>query len=357
MTTAFGPQSPNYTTSRPARATEVSAGVDTWAKDCSSAGANDGTILNADFFNVIIANLREVVNGAGLTLDNTNDELLYDAILAIINSALANVVTKLSADVTLYVNAATGSDTNTGTSDHPFATLQGARNYAMKNFNLAGQYSVTYSCSGTFTAGVLCSGALIGQAGEEGEVFSFTSASSVTATNSDCFRTSNGAKITVQASGTSVTLSTAGSLVGYGHGLAAIYGSQIHTGTGINFGTCYSGHACSNGGIVVLSKAYTISGGAQTHLVLIESGGFISLSQDIAMTVTLVGTPNFSVAFAYASAPGQIVVGSGAVSFSGSATGTRYFANNGGIISTSGGGSTFLPGNAAGSVTSPGAYN
>lgn len=73
--TAFGPQGPNFTTTRPIVDPSISAGLDTWCKNCSAPGATDGTYPTADFFNVQIGNLRTAVSGilgnAGLTGANT----------------------------------------------------------------------------------------------------------------------------------------------------------------------------------------------------------------------------------------------------------------------------------------------
>lgn len=82
--TAFGPQGPNYTTTRPPRDPKASAGLDTWFKNCSAAGAKDGTFATADFFNVTIGNLRYLCREAGITLDDLDDTMVYQAVLALI---------------------------------------------------------------------------------------------------------------------------------------------------------------------------------------------------------------------------------------------------------------------------------
>jgi hypothetical protein len=86
MTTAFGPQGPNFSTTRPGPAPDQSGGVDTWFIDCSAAGVYDGTLMYAEFFNVMIGNLRAAVRGSGITLTNANDGMLYEAIQAIATS-------------------------------------------------------------------------------------------------------------------------------------------------------------------------------------------------------------------------------------------------------------------------------
>ncbi len=71
-------------------------------------------------------------------------------------------------------------------------------------------------------------------------------------------------------------------------------------------------------------------------------------------TVTLAGTPAFSLAYAFASDTSLISVSS--VTFSGSATGTRYNVSANGVIDTAGGGATYLPGNSAGVAATGGQY-
>lgn len=90
MTTAIGPQAPFFTTTRPPNDVEVSNGVDTWFKNCSGPNAEDGTAITAGFFNVIIAQLREAIRGGDIVLDNSNDEMLLEAIQAIALDVVQN---------------------------------------------------------------------------------------------------------------------------------------------------------------------------------------------------------------------------------------------------------------------------
>jgi len=273
-----------------------------------------------------------------------------------LTNVAASVPQKLSSNIQLYVNASTGDDGNPGTQTQAFRTLQAVRNYAQNNFNLNGTYSVTYICTGAFTAGVTANGLIPGQNGPGGEVFSFTSGSSVAVTNATCLTAANGAQFTIQTASGQVTLSATGTAVGYGNALAATYGgSQIQVGTGINFGSCYGSHVIANGGTINLNNAYTISGGAQSHWAIILNGGYVATNILTPQTITITGTPNFAAAFAYTSTPGQIA-GPG-LTFSGSATGPRYFATNNGTISTNGAGANYLPGNSAGSVSAGGQYS
>ena len=110
MTTGFGPQGPNFSLVRPAADPKVSV-TDTWAKPCSYRGADDGTYLTADFFNVMIANLRQAVFRSGVVLDDTNDLMLYEAIQAICDEEIGATVTasrglhKVGSDIQMAVGA------------------------------------------------------------------------------------------------------------------------------------------------------------------------------------------------------------------------------------------------------------
>lgn len=132
-------------------------------------------------------------------------------------------------------------------------------------------------------------------------------------------------------------------------GIAAVYYQ------GINFGAVGAYHLFANtpGAQFFVDGNYTISGapGAGAHWAVTAPSQIFASS----LTITLTGTPNFSGAFALAQAGGTIWVPS--VTFSGSATGSRYSASENGVIHVSGGGATYLPGNAAGTATTGGQYN
>lgn len=96
MSTAFGPQGPNHTTTLPAIDSTVEPG-DTWCQDCTNAATPDGTIPTASFLNVLIGNLRTAVRNSGVALVDGDMTLLYQAIQALANAAAAGVQTGLDA--------------------------------------------------------------------------------------------------------------------------------------------------------------------------------------------------------------------------------------------------------------------
>lgn len=71
----------NAVTARPADA-RVFGAVDTWGKNCSAPGANDGTQITADYLNGVLAQLRRAIRGMGVTENNADDDMLLKAIQA-----------------------------------------------------------------------------------------------------------------------------------------------------------------------------------------------------------------------------------------------------------------------------------
>ncbi|RLP25218.1 DUF2793 domain-containing protein [Mesorhizobium sp. YM1C-6-2] len=136
-----------------------------------------------------------------------------------------------------------------------------------------------------------------------------------------------------------------------GGGIRLDAASRFLCGAGLEFGTCVASHilAAAPGAFLSMLSAYTISGGSIYHLNA-QFGAYIRAT---GVTVTLTGTPAFSIAYANASNMGAILASG---SFSGAATGPRYTATAGGGINTSGSGASFFPGNASGTATSPGWY-
>lgn len=107
------------------------------------------------------------------------------------------------------------------------------------------------------------------------------------------------------------------------------------------------------GGFINFYANYTVSAGAGNHLYAL-SGGVITYNG--SLTITVSGTPAFTNEFVRADGASVIYFNSG-VSYSGSATGTRYRTSGNSSINTQGGGETFFPGNAAGVKATGGVYD
>jgi hypothetical protein len=126
--------------------------------------------------------------------------------------------------------------------------------------------------------------------------------------------------------------------------------SHVSTGTinvnNINFATTTSWQmaATAPGGVISsIGGSLTTSGSAGAFILAFGGGSFLIQGS----TITLTGTPAFSVAFVWATRTGFI--SADGITFSGSGTGSRYLIDAGGTIYTNGGGATYFPGDSAGS--------
>lgn len=110
----------------------------------------------------------------------------------------------------------------------------------------------------------------------------------------------------------------------------------------LQFGANWSYHLwAQNHSRIEAVGNYSIVAGAGTHWYAHDAGIIIVRGR----TITLTGTPAFSSRFAYANRLGLIICDGN--TFSGSATGARYRVTLNSVIDTNGGGTTYLPGNAA----------
>lgn len=119
----------------------------------------------------------------------------------------------------------------------------------------------------------------------------------------------------------------------------------------VDFGASAGYHmTCDDLSTLDVVGNYTISGAAGAHIAV----GNNSLASILSgLTVTLTGTPAIGV-FAHANRSGSLTAHG--LTFSGSATGTRYTSISNGIIYVAGAASTYFPGNAAGSTSTGGLY-
>lgn len=252
---------------------------------------------------------------------------------------------KLSADRTYYVRA-DGSNSNDGlsnTAGGAFLTIQKAIDTAA--LLQANGYNVNITVgAGTYTTPVVMKtvpgAAKVTIAGGAGDQTSTV----ISTTSADAITSAPGTSGTYRLQYLKLQTTTLGQCL---HPIS----NMIVEFQQINFGVSAAGHiAVEFGALIRAVGAYSISGGAQFHC-----NGYVASMVDIrSVTVTLTGTPAFSWRFASASTFGVIL--SSGVTWSGSATGPRYGADNNGVISTGGGGANYFPGNSAGSVATGGQY-
>jgi hypothetical protein len=257
----------------------------------------------------------------------------------------------LTAARTYYVRT-DGSDSNTGlanTAGGAFLTLQKAYDTICSTLDLGGQTITVQVQTGTYS-------------GQISIAQPWTGGGAVTY-QGDLVTPDN--VVLSNSGGDLILITTAipGLLTFQGFKLTTVTASGnciLHKGSGVvqlqtvDFAASTSAHIFTNtpGAFVSIIGGYTISGGAAVHWQCTSCSG---LSVQSALTITLTGTPAFSSEFALSRRAASLQCN--LATFSGSATGTRYLADNNGVIFTNGGGANFLPGNAAGSTATGGQYN
>jgi hypothetical protein len=251
---------------------------------------------------------------------------------------------KLYNSRTYYVRT-DGSDSNNGltnTTGGAFLSLQAAVDTVKNKIDLNGHDVTIQVASGTYTGGVIASGAWLGK----GNVYIFgdtvtPSNCLVSTTSADCFRAEKGAAITVRGFKVRTTTS--------GIGLVAYTGGFISTQS-MDFGACAGAHIeAGTGGVVLPDGNYTITGNADSHWH-VGSEGMISCG---TITITNASTPTFTSYFA-GCAEGSISCGS--VTFtSASAFGPFYLAHKNGTIDIGANNqASFLPGSISGTCNTGG---
>ncbi|MCL4712261.1 MAG: hypothetical protein KJZ73_13555, partial [Pseudorhodoplanes sp.] len=134
-----------------------------------------------------------------------------------------------------------------------------------------------------------------------------------------------------------------------GHGIVC-RGSYLEIDA-IDFGAIVSTQLnVARGATLVAVGDYTISGACSAHIIA-DSNSSVFIN---GRTITLTGTPAFSLYFCGAQL--GAIVQAGGSTFSGGASGVRYSAILNGVIAVSGGGANYFPGNAGGSTVAGGQY-
>lgn len=256
---------------------------------------------------------------------------------------------KLTANRTYYV-LTTGSDSNNGlanTSGGAFLTIQKAIN-TVAALDLS-VYNVTIQVgAGTYTGAVSVNGPWVGL-GTVSLIGDTTTPTNVviSTTSANCILVQNNGVLSL--GGFKLQTTTSGDCIDTtANGIVNIAGAM-------NYGAVASGGvhlSSSNGGKIfnIGGGNATISGGALAHVYSQQLGGVVFAG----VTITLSGTPAFSNAFAVATNAGFFR--SAGVTYSGSATGSRYAVSVNSVIQTDGAGTSALPGNAAGSTATGGQY-
>ncbi len=247
----------------------------------------------------------------------------------------------------------TGSDTNPGTAltrTGAFLTPQGAFDYINANYDLSGfgatvnlSDSIYYSATSVL---YIINSAPLGTPSNTPTGIAFVGNVNVPA------------NVTFNAVSAAILASWSGQIMISGVKLTSTGSDGVYcsahgrcdfTGN-VEFGACLSGyhiHANVNG-VIVTTGNYRISGAAGGHLY---SGNTSTIELNSA-TVTITNSPVFTT---FATAINRSVITSIALTWTGLATGSRFNADAGTIIT--GGSLTYYPGNAVGTLARGGNYD
>ncbi|HEV7880218.1 DUF2793 domain-containing protein [Bradyrhizobium sp.] len=282
---------------------------------------------------------RLIAGATGLLVAANN---LSDLASTAVARANLGVREQLTANRTYYVRT-DGSDGNSGlanSSGGAFLSIQKAID-TVAALDLSIWNVTIQAADGTYAGAVMVSGPWVGSGTVTLQGNTSTPANALLSTGAtDCITVVSGGMLTV----TGFKLTNSGAFL-----LHASSGS-IRFST-LTFGTCGSQQVrATDGGRIVASGNYAIDGGAGNHWSALGNG----IVRVQGRTITLTGTPAFSLAFANADLGSTVLVNGN--TFSGAATGVRYSATNNAAISSGGAGATYLPGNAAGSTSAGGQY-
>ncbi len=318
------------------------------------------TQLDGEWFNGVQENLMAVLAAGGIApvKGPAGDNNLLDAIRAVIDQKTRTVLTN---HLNLYVSPS-GNDANPGTVGAPFLTIQAAINYIYRELDLNGWGVYINLAAGTYSGTVYVAGRPVGAPAWWGTPVNIVGNPAAPASHhitladdsQNLVSVINGAGLFLQG----VKLSHTGTPGGLPNlAFAAMAGWIVidRCEFGAAPGTQLYAHQAR---VETLptdyqrtgAAAYTVSGNARHHAVSLD-GGFVILH---GSTVTLSGSPAFSIAFVHSESGGRIDAVN--TSFVNGATGSRYYSGPGGYIITGGGGANYFPGNVAGAADPLGFY-
>jgi hypothetical protein len=247
----------------------------------------------------------------------------------------------ISQDLSLYVDAAAGSDSASGDYDHPWHTLDKALTVvsALSRAHLNWSAVSIFLRPGTYNTGndALMLPDLSRLRGATVSIQPETTATIAAPITTQLGCTGNwlfwgvrleSMAITVLGAGNNLTLSN-----------CTLVGDPENPSNGVR---------AERGGHVVIDTL-TLEGSFGGCIGAYGGGSAVEIIGDLTLTTTPVVAP-----FCWATALGFVSAQLGTIT--GTATGARYEVALGGIIDTGGAGSTALPGNAAGTLETGGAY-
>ncbi len=304
------------------------------------------------FLNCIQEEILTVVTRAGLTPNKFDNTQLWQALVALYPRQVLS-----AASTNYYVNGLAGNDSHDGlTPGTAWKTIQRACDYLIDDVDFNGKQVIVNIAAGTYASFTMSSNP-IGCLGPGSLTFNGNTADPtqvvVEPSNSQfsyAVSIMNGAGATVQG----MTLQAPPSPPANVHLLHVGAGGSNAAIRNLIFGSCTGNHiSVEFSGFCNIIGPYEITGGASVHFYsavngYIAAGDLVSQSWP-PCPATLVGTPHFTASFALCQANSVLNFNS-ALTFSGVATGVRFYVHTNSLITVYGRGLSYFPGDAAGSV-------
>jgi hypothetical protein len=271
----------------------------------------------------------------------------------------SQVFMKLTADLILYVRP-DGDDTNgdgsTNTAAKAFRTVARAVKYISDSWLIGGRtVTIQLGVAGTYTGNQIVVKNLPGHLVIRGDPanipgYVIQGPASPVSNSQVLYLSGSGIDVTVQG----ITFACGETAPARSNVLECNYGASLVTDNIALAGnvTTGSGIATWSGQVLCHNYLHTYSGLGQ---LFFANYGSVTLGQ--WATYIHNHSVTYSNAFAYAASVGVILIYYGWASFIGSAFGPRYIAIANSVIVTGGGGSSFFPGSAAGSIDGSSVYS
>lgn len=272
--------------------------------------------------------------------------------------ALANASERivLHGDLTLYVNAVTGSDvTGDGSALLPFASRQKAYDTIQDGYDLDGQWTATVRCTGTFTDVFDANGPVVGQWGPEAIKFRGNADNDTDMVVAPTAAGRNGWYGRGDASFT-IEYQTFGGTGTSANGILCDDPAYIVVGIGCRAGAANRAKKSAAGGAARIRHTHDLidEGNANYHDVS-ENAAYITY--DPGVDTQSVSTPAYGDVYALADQKGMITYSGATFSGSGcTAVNGPYRVETGGLIDPGIGGENFLPGGGTGNRLPGGFY-
>jgi hypothetical protein len=299
-------------------------------------GPFDVKMWNEMFYRLTLndAELQSILAAAGITPNEADTQQVL--------KALQILFPLLPTGSTFYVNASTGSDSNSGTSGSPWATITKAVAVVSKKISSS---AVTINVAAGTYAGVNIPPSFISS-------WNFVGSGASTCTINGTTTTASQGRAVLSGFGANVTMT--------GFAFASYYenvnvqpgGSMILNNCNFTQGSGGGNSAIGVYGYCQLIGSCNFANGTYSEFLLALQGGNIRVGYHdsfITQAVTLnFGTSTVTNGTVMAQQGGSFAFDPSTVTFSGAVTGPRFNAVYGGSIGTNGSGLSYLPGSVAG---------